>query len=310
MKIELSYGNGVINLPISALSLLPDVTADELRVLIAIGSGEKDLAALAGLSGVPLDGVTDALRRFEKAGLVVLEGALPERNREVQKHRPTYTGEEMERIAKTSDTRELLDVCAAIFGKTFTAAESESVFYLHDGLRLDFEFIVKLCKHCHDIGKPSLRYMEKVGISLYDEGVTTVGALDTYIDKEERKNDMEYRVRRLFGLGERALTPAEREHLARWTIEWNLPYELIELAYNEMMNAIAQPKFSYENKILKTWVEAGVKDKAGAEAFSSSHKKEKKERAEEKTVGFDLDEFFEAAQRRGAASESGAGGKK
>lgn len=308
MKIEYNFGNGVVNLPISVLKMLPDATADELRLLIALGAGNKDLVSLASAAGVPLESASAALRRFAEMGLIALDGALPEEKKEVR-GRPAYTGEEMERIASNSDTRELLDICSAIFGKTFTAAESEIVFYLHDGLRLDFEFLVKLCKHCHDMGKASLRYMEKVGISLYDEGVTTVGALDAYIGKEERKSEMEYRVRRLYGLGERALTPAEREHLARWTIEWNLPFELIELGYNEMMNAISQPKFHYENKILKSWVEAGVRDVEGAKAFAASHKKESKSGTGEKTVGFDLDEFFAAAQRRGAASEKSSDGK-
>lgn len=309
MKIKFNFGNGVLNLPISVLSVLPDATADELRLLIALAAENGDVAAASALSGVTPDGAENALRRFEGAGLVA--PSLPDGKKEAAPRRPAYSGEEMERIAETSDTRELLDVCAAILGKTFTAAEAESVFYLHDGLRLDFEYIVKLCKHCHDIGKPSLRFIEKVGISLYDDGVTTVGALDAYIIKEKRKSDMEYRVRRLYGLGERALTPTERGHLARWTIEWNLSYELIELAYNEMMNAISQPKFSYENGILKKWVEAGIRDKEGAEAFVAAHKKEKKSGGAEKTVGFDLDEFFAAAQRRGAASEeSSENGKK
>ena len=113
---------------------------------------------------------------------------------------------------------------------------------------------------------------------------------------------MEYRIRSLFGLGERALTPKEREYLEKWTIEWNLSFELIELAYNDMMAAISQPKFSYENGILKKWVEAGCRTKEDVAAYAEKHKKAPKSEKKEREIGFDLDEFFEAATRRGAAS--------
>ena len=183
--------------------------------------------------------------------------------------------------------------------------ESESLFYLHDGLRLEFEYIVNLCKHCYDIGKPSLRYIEKVGIDLYDRGITTVGALGAYIANEEKKNDMEYRIRNLYGIGERALTPKEQEYLSIWTVDWNLPYEMIELGYNQMLAAIDKPKFSYENGILKKWMEAGCRTKEDAEAYLNKNKETKgkpKAKTENKQIGFDLDEFFAAATMRGEES--------
>ncbi len=300
MKIEWLYGGSVLCLPGRAVEFLSRASADELRVLIAMASGCADSARLAKMSGSSEEAVLAAVRFWAEAGMISADGiAAPERR---ETSRPSYSGEEMERICGEGDMRELIEVCSVVLGKTFTPAETESILYLHDGLRLDFEYIVKLCKHCHDIGKPALRYIEKVGISLYDSGVVTVGALDAYIERERRKQDMEYRIRSLFGLGERALTPKEREYLEKWTIEWNLPFELIELAYNDMMAAISQPKFSYENGILKKWVEAGCRTKEDVAAYAEKHKKAPKSEKKEREIGFDLDEFFEAATRRGAAS--------
>ena len=300
LKIEWLYGGKVINLPGRCLEFLSRASADELRVLIAMASGTGEPARLAEMSGVSAEAVLAAIRFWAASGMVSAEGLEAPEKREAP--RPSYSGEEMERICEDGDMKELIDVCSVILGKTMTPAETESILYLHDGLRLDFEYVVKLCKHCHDIGKPALRYIEKVGISLYDSGVVTVGALDAYMERERRKHDMEYRIRGLFGLGERALTPKEREYLEKWTIEWNLPFELIELAYNDMMAAISQPKFSYENGILKKWVEAGCRTKEDVAAYAEKHKKAPKNTGKEKKIGFDLDEFFEAATRRGAAS--------
>ena len=287
-------------------------SAEELRVLIAAASADTS-EEIAKVLGVGEADVLRALREWEKRGVVILEGAeaAVAVEREIDT-RPSYTGAEVARICAESDVKELIDVCAAILGKTFTPTEMESIIYLYDGLRFDFEYIVRLCKHCHDIGRSSIRYVEKVGIGLYDSGVITVGALEAYIEKEERKNDMEYRVRELFGLGERALTPSEQKYLAAWTLDWNLPFEVIRLAYNEMMRIKDRPLFSYQNGILKKWVENGCKTPEDVAAYIENGKKnaestgKKKDSEKNKNIGFDLDEFFAAATLRGEDSEGGA----
>lgn len=306
MKTELIFGRSVLNLPGACASYLAEASADEMRVLLALGLGNgADLASLSRMTGLSEERVVNALALWKRAGILETEGEWEISAPEKALSRPSYTGEDMARIAEEGDMQELIDVCSAILGKTFTPTETESIFYLHDGLRLDFEYVVNLCKHCYDIGKPSLRYIEKVGIDLYDRGITTVAALSAYIANEEKKNDMEYRIRHLFGIGERALTPKEHEYLTAWTIDWNLSYEVIELAYHQMIASIAQPKFSYENGILKKWVEAGCRTKEDVEALAAKHKETKekgKAKAENKNIGFDLDEFFAAATMRGEES--------
>ena len=317
MKIELIFDRSVLNLPGACVPALSLASAEELRVLVALSaSRDKTLSDIAAMTGMPEERVLEALRFWEKSGVLALDGAedtLPISSARDRKDcdRPSYTGADIERICADADTRELIDVCSAILGKTFTPTETESILYLRDGLRLDFEYIVRLCKYCHDIGKPALRYIEKVGISLYDSGAVTVGALEAYIEKEERKGDMEYRIRGLFGIGERALTPKEREYLSVWTVDWKLPFEIIELGYYEMMATIQQPKIHYEHRILKKWVDAGCRTKEEIEAFQASHKKSadtarKKSAEPSKPIGFDLDEFFAAATLR--AGETPADG--
>ena len=312
MHIGFLYGRSVLNLPMAAKEYITVSSAEELRVLIAAASADTS-EEIAKALGIAEADALRALREWEKRGIVILEGAEAAIavEREIDT-RPSYTGAEVARICAESDVKELIDVCAAILGKTFTPTEMESIIYLYDGLRFDFEYIVRLCKHCHDIGRSSIRYVEKVGIGLYDSGVITVGALEAYIEKEERKNDMEYRVRELFGFGERALTPSEQKYLAAWTLDWNLPFEVIRLAYNEMMRIKDRPVFSYQNGILKKWVENGCKTPEDVAAYIENGKKtaesagKKKDSEKNKNIGFDLDEFFAAATLRGEDSEGGA----
>lgn len=311
MDFEFLFGRSVLNLPGACVSFLSSASAEQLRVLIAMASEQgKTPEGICAAADVSLERLAEAIVFWEKAGVISVSSELPRTEKSSYEAVPSYTGEDMERISESGDIKELIDICSAILEKTFTPTETEMLFYLYDGLRLEFEYIVKLCKYCHDIGKPAIRYMNKTAISLYDGGITTIGALDAFIEKEERKNDMEYRIRLLYGMGERALTPKEREYISVWTIDWNLPYEVIEMGYYQMMASIPQPKISYENTILRSWVQAGCRTKEDVENYiPESKKKREKKKQEEvtKEVGFDLDEFFAAATLRGEeSSESGS----
>lgn len=308
MDFEFLFGNAVLNLPGSCVPFLASASAEQLRVLIALSSEKgKTAKGLCSAADVSEDRLAEAILFWEKAGVLSVRTplALAEKDPYEDAFTPSYTGEDMLRISNSSDVKELIDVCSAILEKTFTPTETEALFYLYDGLRLDFEYIVTLCKYCHDIGKPSVRYLKKTAISLYDSGTVTVGALEAFIEKEERKNDMEYKIRSLYGIGERTLTPVEKQCISRWVIDWNFPYEVIELGYYQMMSSIPSPKMSYENRILNTWFNEGCRTKEDVENYLPKGKelhKKKKEQEAAKDVNFDLDEFFAAAMFRGDES--------
>ena len=311
MDFEFLFGNSVLNLPGSCVPFLASASAEQLRVLIALASqAGQTPEGLCAAADVSEDRLAEALLFWEKSGVIVMRSQVPLIQKEpyTDAITPSYTGADMLRITDSGDMRELIEVCSAILEKTFTPTESEVLFYLYDGLRLDFEYIVTLCKYCHDIGKPSIRYMKKVALSLYDGGTVTVGALEAFIEKEERKSDMEYKIRSLYGIGERTLTPTEKQCISRWVIDWNLPYEVIELGYYQMMAVLPAPKMSYENSILNTWVSEGCRTKEDVENYlpKGKQKQEKKKQKEAaQNVGFDLDEFFAAATLRGTDSSEG-----
>jgi DNA replication protein DnaD len=268
MDFEFLFERSVLNLPGACVSFLSSASAEQLRVLIALASEQgKTPEGLCAAANVSEEYLAEAILFWQKAGVLSVSSELPRMVKPAYEDIPSYTGEDMVRISESGEIGELIDVCSAILEKTFTPTEAEILFYLSDGLRLEFEYIVKLCKYCHDVGKPSMRYLKKTAISLYDGGITTVGALDAFIEKEQRKNDMEYRIRLLYGMGERALTPTERKYISVWTIDWNFSYEIIEMGYYQMMSSIPQPKMSYENSILRAWAEAGCKTNEDVENY-------------------------------------------
>ena len=327
MKYELLYGKSAFCLPGGAVDYIAKASQNDMRVLLALGSGrfadEKAIAAYLGISSAAVAGALEFWRgtgilemqeeksdAFEQTEISIPKEffTLPKKPaaKAPETERDSYTSEEINRICKENPSVPLLiDACQSILEKTFTKTEISSLVYLSDHLRLEDEYIMMLCTHCKSKEKASVRYVEKVALTLYDEGVVSVKELDKYIKKESQKHEMEYKIRKLFGIGERALAPKEKAFIAKWTAEWNLPFEIIEKAFEIMVAAIERPTLAYENGILEKWREAGCKTIEDVEGLLASQKKAPKKQ-ETRETSFDLDEFFELAVKRGAGRADGA----
>lgn len=302
MKADFLYGTSVLTLPADVKKYLSAASESDMRVLLALASGERDTASISGVCGIGEGEVAVSLAFWRGAGIIKTDGEpapetkKPEASRKAPSPKSySMTGEEIERIcADKPELKCTVDKCQTIMGKVFTFSEAGVIVYLYDHLRLDCEYILLLCNYCRRQGHDSMRYFEKTAMNLFDRGINSVEALEKYFISESKLGDYEGQIRKLYGMGTRALTSAEREYLRLWA-EWEIASELVTASYEEMMKNIPQPKLSYENKILKNWHEAGVKtvDDAKAGGFIGGKSGS--------SPSFDLDEFFELAVERGKA---------
>lgn len=136
--------------------------------------------------------------------------------------------------------------------------ERETVAYLYRYLRLSPDYILVAAAYCRDKGKASLRYLEKTIAGWVDEGVDTYEKAEAHLHLlAERQND-ENRIRRLFGLGERALTAKEKTCLTRWCEEYHTSDALLKLAYDRAVEATGKVSFAYIDKIVGGWYRKGI----------------------------------------------------
>lgn len=331
MKYDLLFGKSAFCIPGGALDVIGKASQNDLRVLMALGSGRfADETQIAKFLDVSSSAVIRSLEFWRGAGVVdapeedevysqekpvdvkqeTADAALSAKRATAPKEhfteRDAYTSDEIDRIcSENSNIPLLIDTCQMILEKTFTKTEISSIVYLADHLRLDDEYIMMLCTYCKGRDKASVRYVEKVAVSLYDDGIVSVPELDKYIKREKKKHETESKIKKLFGLGERALTQKESAFVDKWTKEWELPFSLIEKAYEAMMSVgtVEKPSFAYENTILEKWYEAGCKTPEDVDAFNAKTKKAPQKNAKE--TSFDLDEFFELAVKRGAGRAEG-----
>ena len=138
----------------------------------------------------------------------------------------------------------------------FTLIEINRVINLADQYRLSCDYITTLCLFAVKIGRPTVPYVEKTALGLYNDGIVSLSELEIRLAEMEEISTLESFVRKLFGLGTRKLTSKESKFIEQW-VRMKYSQEMIELAYEIAVNNTSSPSMPYTNKTLMNWSEAG-----------------------------------------------------
>ena len=305
--IKLKYGSSVVSLPGEVSRKIGEATEADLRVIVAIASGIVDEDELSSTCKISKEETARALSFWRGAGVIEDAAQKKYKSSPSDEAPRVYTGDEISQICDEDGTIDsLINKCREILeSRVFTHADASSVIYMRRDLGLDPEYIILLCSHYAKRERITLRFIEKKAIALYDDGIRTISALEQYLADETKRQGTEYLVRQLFGLGERALVPREREYISNWTLKWNMSEDMIRRAYEETVANTERPTLAYANAILKNWHEAGISSAEQADAQKTEHKNktQKKQKKNKADPGFDLDEFFDLAIARGHGND-------
>jgi DnaD/phage-associated family protein len=211
---------------------------------------------------------------------------------------PRYTTEEL--VALLENRRELaalIDECTRVLGKVLSTHETSILLGIVDYLNVDSEYLLLLLAHCAKMGKKSVRYAEKLALSLYDEGVTTPDALQECLKQKEELQEIESKLRTLFGLSARALTTKERKMINTWLFTFHYGLDVITMAYEITVDAIGKSSLPYANSILERWNAAGLRTKEDIKQAEEERATAPKNPTSPGN-SFDTDDFFAAALKR------------
>lgn len=325
MKLSINYGQDVVVLPLRPLTeRAKKATKNDLCLLFVLASdarlradytAEADRAAAeAGVSRAELD---RALSFWQGAGLIDVEQAeqaeaeaeaqptvpappaesAPEKKQERENVLPHYTTEQLTTLLESrAEAKSLVDAAQQTFGKMFTTMEVNIVLGMMDYLALEEEYILILLAWCASKDKKSMRYAEKMALSLWDEGIREAGNLHNYLRRRDETEALRGQLRKLFGAEGRTLTAKEKAAFGRWIDEFGFGIEMVTLAYEMTVDAIGKASVPYADSILSRWHSAGINTPEAAEADRTARAKA---RTEGNTASsFDTDEFFEDALRR------------
>lgn len=209
---------------------------------------------------------------------------------------PHYTGDEIASIGeRTEGFNDLTQACQQVLGKIFSRAETSIIIGLIDHLALPNDYILLLCSHAANMGKPSVRYVEKCAIELFDRGVMTYADLEVELNSIEQRASLEGYIRDLFGIGKRAFTKKEKDFIAAWVDKYKFSREMIRAAYEATVNRINDPTLNYANAILENWYAAGY---TTVEQVEAAEEERSKTKAVPSGTSFSTDSFFETALKR------------
>ncbi len=306
MRYLVNYENSVVVIPKKALlDKLPDAGELELKFLLRFLADEElrsdyDTHADMLVAELKCDrsALDSALSYWRGAGIITPEKSTSKRK--VARHAtiPSYTGEELGRIIDENGLSMIIDECQRITGKVFNVTEVNRIAALNSYYGLEPEFILLLFTYCADKNKLSLKYIEKTAYDLSDQGIDTIEKLEEHIKKEEEKRSLESRLRRLFGWGERALTPTEKKHLTQWSDEFSYTEDVITEAYNITVEKTGKLSLPYLTKILSNWHGKGLHTLKDVQSAMEEYAKSKEDKPTEAKDSFDVDEFFELSLKR------------
>jgi DnaD/phage-associated family protein len=328
MKYQIQYDGEDLRLPLAVLSRLDDVDADTLKVLLVVAAGGNlSKEKIAKELGCDTDTVSDALGFWRGAGILTSgssSGKKKKTSAETEPEAattqsipaprvvdsaaavtpapatqlPRYDTEQLVTLLETRrELAALIDECSRVVGKVFNTHETGLLLGIVDYLNVDGEYLLLLLAHCAKMGKKSVRYAEKMAISLYDEGITTLPALQECLKQKEEMEQVEGKIRTLFGMSSRALTTKERKQINTWLFTHHYGMDVITKAYEIAVDAIGKSSIPYTNSILERWFAAGLHTLEEIEAAEA----ERSAASATPTApgnSFDTDDFFDAALKR------------
>jgi DnaD/phage-associated family protein len=208
-----------------------------------------------------------------------------------------YTsGEIADIIERRIVSAQFIDEAQRTMDKMFTYRDTEIVVGLVDRLGFDEEAALMILSYVASKGKKkTLRYAETMAIAFYDEGITETAAVMERINRMERAGETVSEIKKLYGIGDRALTASEKRMFTAWTETYGYGIDVITMAYDITVDNTQKPVPKYTNAILERWYAEGLKTADEVRRYMDRQSSEKT------GVGksYDAEEFFNAAIARG-----------
>lgn len=168
--------------------------------------------------------------------------------------------------------------------KPLTSADASLILSLVDWCGLPPDVVALLIRYGGENGK-SLRQIAQTGVRWADDGVKTFEQAELLIRRETEKKNTVSRIAARFGiLGTRAITEAEQKTFLKWKEEYGYDLDMIGFAYEETVKNTGKYTYTYLDKILAKWHEAGYKTPEDAMAAPKPEQKAGKRTARRTTA--------------------------
>lgn len=295
MAIKTPAENLII-LPRDVLPHVKNASAEELKILVYFFSEpDSSVADAARELGITVSQAEAAIAFWRGASIFAeSEG----KRKKLASDTSTYRNYDSQTLStaliEQADFSMLNDfVCERLAKSVLTKNDLSALFYLYDFARIPAPVICGIVEDCCSNGKSNMQYIYKTALSLYEQGIDTYEKLEKHLTRKAEINSNVGKLRKLCGMGDRALTSKEKKAFDQWFGEWSFSFDVVELAYEKTVDATGKVNISYMNTILRRWYDSGFSTVEDINTGDSSRKA-----GTDSSLG-GSDEFIEAALSRG-----------
>ena len=159
-------------------------------------------------------------------------------------------------MAENKDAQTLCYVTEQYLSRPLTATEIGTLLYFLDELKFPVDLCEYLVEYCISKGHPSIRYIEKVGLSWHKNGYSTV---EEARGGSSAWSKIHFDVLKAFGISGRNPVKKEIEYIDKWYKNYCLSLDIISEACSITLSNTGKQSFEYADRILSRWHESGVK---------------------------------------------------
>ena len=152
-------------------------------------------------------------------------------------------------IQRDEDFKEILRIVEASYPVLLTQDDVMMIFDIVKIKEIPLEHLMITIAHCLKIRKKNMKYIYKVVIENYADGITDLEDLEQHFTRMEQTNKYLKRVSKILKITGREFVEKEKEYIRKWE-EAKKTEDEIRLAYEKMIMAIGKLSFPYLDKII------------------------------------------------------------
>lgn len=247
------------------------VTKKDLRKLLAAANGDAALLYLYIISGNDIQKAEEALHmphsRLSCAAAMLRQLGLWEEERKsfLPGTRPNYSESDVLSAMDTDkDFRSLYGEIQRLMGRNLNTEELKIILGFVRYLGLPGDVVCMLVCYCKEnarrkgrLRNPSLLSIEKEAYAWAERGIDTMEEAAAFIQSQNLRHSQLGKLMQVLQIRGRNLTPSEERYAARW-LEEGFSMDALALAYDRTCLNTGSLNWSYMNKILQRWKEAGL----------------------------------------------------
>ena len=163
-----------------------------------------------------------------------------------------------QRMKSSEDIGFLMQEAEVILRRPLSTGDSGMLLMLHDNDGLPVDVILMILQYAMSVGKPAMKYIEKIGISWAKEGIDDLSKAEKKIQELDKINLAWKNFEKIIEIEHRAPTSKEEEVVARWFCDWNFSSSMVKEAYERCVNANGKYVLNYIDSIIRRWHSEGI----------------------------------------------------